>query len=200
MERFLKACQFIDCDHPRIRALALELADGCSTPEQVVRQCFLYVRDRIGHSWDCQRNPVTCAASSVLEHGTGFCYAKSHLLAALCRANGIPAGLCYQRLRLDDAAGSYCLHGLNAVWLEPYGWVRVDARGNRPGLTADFTPPVEQLPFSAIAPGEADLPEVWAAPLAVVVDALARHPDIAEVACHLPDVALWTGSQAGCSA
>lgn len=27
------------------------------------------------------QNPVTCRASEVLVHGTGYCYAKSHLLA-----------------------------------------------------------------------------------------------------------------------
>jgi len=37
-------------------------------------------------------NPVTCKASDVLIYGTGYCYAKSHLLAALLRANAIPAG------------------------------------------------------------------------------------------------------------
>jgi len=44
----------------------------------------------------CQRDVVTCSASEVLREGTGICFAKSHLLAALLRAVGIPAGLCYQ--------------------------------------------------------------------------------------------------------
>ena len=93
-------------------------------------------------------NPVTLKASEVLQHGTGFCYAKSHLLAALLRANGIPAGLCYQRLSVNDTGAPWCLHGLNAVFLEDIGWYRCDARGNRPGVTAAFTPPVERLAFA----------------------------------------------------
>lgn len=61
-----------------------------------------FVRDQIRHSADYRPNPVTCKASEVLRHGTGYCYAKSHLLAALLRANGVPAGLCYQRLSVGD--------------------------------------------------------------------------------------------------
>ncbi|MEZ0154964.1 MAG: transglutaminase family protein [Candidatus Reddybacter sp.] len=49
------------------------------------------MRDQISHSLDSQQNPVTYRASSVLEYGTGYCYAKSHLLVALLRANSIPA-------------------------------------------------------------------------------------------------------------
>nr|WP_269749949.1 transglutaminase family protein [Polyangium fumosum] len=85
-----------------------------------------------------QAGPLTCTASEVLRHRTGFCYAKSHLLAALLRANGLPAGFCYQRL----AHGSgYCLHGFNAVELPGIGWYRIDARGNKPGIDAAFDPP-----------------------------------------------------------
>ena len=54
-----------------------------------------------------------------------------------------------------------CLHGLNAVHLEEYGWYRVDPRGNKPGVEAEFAPPVERLAFLVFGPGEADLPEIW---------------------------------------
>lgn len=116
--------------------------------------------DEIRHSWDHRLNPVTCSASTVLEHGTGYCYAKSHLLAALLRANGIPAGLCHQCPGIADGRPPYCLHGLNAVHLAGHGWYRIDARGNKPGIDAQFTPPVERLPFPTGLPGEADLPGI----------------------------------------
>ncbi len=63
----------------------------------IAHRCFEFVRDEVRHSWDFKENPVTCHASEVLRHRTGYCYAKTHLLAALLRANRIPAGLCYQR-------------------------------------------------------------------------------------------------------
>lgn len=60
-------------------------------------------------------------ASEVLLEGTGFCYAKCQLLVAMLRANGIPAGFCYQRLMRDDTGTTFVLHGLAAVHLPETG-------------------------------------------------------------------------------
>ena len=43
------------------------------------------------------------------------------------RANGIPTGLCCQRLSVGDEGAPYCLHGLNAVYLSEFAPSR--ARG-----------------------------------------------------------------------
>ncbi len=133
-------------------------------------------------------NPVTCKASDVLLHGTGFCYAKSHLLAALIRANGIPAGLCYQRLTISYDQPPFCIHGLNAVYLEAHGWYRVDPRGNKPGVDAAFCPPKEQLAFPIITEGEADLSEIWAEPMPLIVNTLQTYSTFDAVADNLPDI------------
>ncbi|HET9149191.1 MAG TPA: transglutaminase family protein, partial [Alphaproteobacteria bacterium] len=112
---FFASSDYIDWNHPLVIAKARTLAGDSSSDEEIARRCFTFVRDRIKHSWDHRTGPVTCKASEVLIHGTGYCYAKSHLLAALLRANGIPAGLCYQRLLIEpDAPGGVacCLHGL----------------------------------------------------------------------------------------
>lgn len=126
----------------------------------------------------------------MLLHGTGYCYAKSHLLAALLRANGIPAGLCYQRLSLPGHGAPYCLHGLNAVYLRELGWYRLDARGNKPGIAAQFTPPIEALAFSAREALERDLPEVWDHPLPVVLACLTKYDTYDQVLANLPDIEL----------
>jgi NAD(P)H-dependent FMN reductase len=148
MKPYLDSSLYIDSQHPLVIAQAAKLADGCAGEEEISKRCFEFVRDEIKHSWDYRLNPVTCKASEVLSHGTGYCYAKSHLLAALLRANGIPVGLCYQRLTIDGDQPPYCLHGLNAVYLQRYGWYRIDARGNKPGVDADFCPPLEKLAFA----------------------------------------------------
>jgi len=155
-----------------------------------LRRCFEFVRDQIRHSADFKLNPVTCRASDVLKHKTGYCYAKSHLLAALLRANGIPAGFCYQRLALDDDGRQFCLHGFNGMLLPGVGWYRADPRGNRVGIDAQFVPPVERLAFDASLPGEVDSPDIWVDPLPAVVEALRAHDRAAILAQHLPDVAL----------
>jgi transglutaminase-like putative cysteine protease len=188
VQPFLASTKIINWEHADILSLARSLAEGGDSVEVVAKRCFEWVRDEIKHSRDYQLQVVTCVASDVLLVGGGYCYAKSHLLAALLRANGIPAGLCYQRLSRDDNGPPFCLHGLNAVHLPGVGWYRIDARGNRAGINAQFVPPVEQLAFPIRLPGEADFPEIWAEPLPVVVDALQSHSTADALWTHLPDV------------
>lgn len=188
MHRYLAASRYIDWEHPDVAAQAARLSVGLTSDLAVARRCYAFVRDEIAHSWDFQRNPVTCRASDVLLHGTGYCYAKSHLLAALLRANRIPAGLCYQRLSVGDGGPPYCLHGLNAVFLSGFGWYRVDARGNKAGVTADFCPPREVLAFPVREADERDLPGILAEPLPAVTAVLETCEDIAEVFANLPDL------------
>jgi len=189
MELFLRATAILDWDHPQVLTLARQLSNGRSQQESIQR-CFEWVRDEIRHSSDYKLNPITCTASKVLAARTGFCYAKSHLLAALLRANGIPAGLCYQRLSIDGESAPFCLHGLNAVFLPEFGWYRIDPRGNKSGVNAQFTPPIEQLAFPIQIAGEADLPEIWPDPLPIVVEALQAHQTYDALLCALPDVPL----------
>ena len=105
--QFLGGSREIDLDHPAVAAKAVELRAGSADPVAIARACFEFVRDGITHSVDARAPVVTCTASEVLAEGTGYCYAKSHLLAALLRANGIPTALCYQRLSLDDGDGPW---------------------------------------------------------------------------------------------
>lgn len=196
MHQYLESTEYIDWKTPAVLAKAKSLADGADSVEMIAEKCFLYVRDKIEHSWDYERDPVTCKASDVLEHGTGYCYAKSHLLAALLRANGIPAGLCYQRLTISNDKPPFSLHGLNAVYLEDHGWYRIDARGNKEGVSADFCPPVERLAFPIISDGEADLPEIWASPIGPVLEVLLKRSTFKEVADNLPDIQLALANKA----
>lgn len=190
MNPYLLPGEYVDFEDPEISALARQLSRDVTSENAVIDRCFRFVRDEIRHSSDFKLNPVTCKASEVLRHRTGYCYAKSHLLAALLRANGIPTGLCYQRLSVGDDGPPYCLHGLNAVFLEAHGWYRVDARGNKPGIAAAFSPPMEKLAFSLRDPNERDLPEIWPEPLPIVVQVLERFSTYDQVLANLPDIAL----------
>lgn len=191
LQPYLAASAQIDFDHPEVALEARILAEaGPADPDALIRRIYEWVRDQIHHSWDYRQNPVTCRASDVLRYKTGYCYAKSHLLAALLRANGIPTGFCYQRLTVGDDGAPYCLHGLNAVWRHGHGWYRIDARGNKPGIAAEYCPPVEKLAFAIRPPAERDLPEIWAEPLPAIVEVLTRFSDVADVHAHLPDVEL----------
>ena len=191
MNKYLQSTKYIDWQTPSVLAKAKSLSENIVDPQKVARSCFEFVRDEIKHSWDYKLNPVTCKASDVLKHGTGYCYAKSHLLAALLRANKIPAGLCYQRLTITDVP-PFSLHGLNAVYLDGVGWYRIDPRGNKEGVAAEFCPPVEKLAFPIITSGESDFPEIWSEPLSVIIDVLEQSKTYQQVADNLPDIEVST--------
>jgi transglutaminase-like putative cysteine protease len=190
IEQYLQATEIIDWHHPAIQTLAQDIAAPHHTTEAIAQACFEWVRDEIYHSCDYQMNPVTCCASEVLQHRTGYCFAKSHLLAALLRANDIPAGFCYQRLSVHDDGEPYSLHGFNAVYLPQFGWYRIDARGNRDRINAQFTPPQEQLAYTVQLPGEADFADILAEPLPIVIKALQTSQTWDEMLHQLPDVSV----------
>jgi len=188
MEKYLEATEIIDYTNVEIQHLAKVLAEGCSTDVAIAKKCYEWVRDEIHHSGDYKDDITTCKASDVLKYKTGWCYAKAHLLAALLRANGIPTGFCYQRLSCSEYLPDiYCLHGLNWIYLKEDGWYRVDVRGNKEGVNAQFTPPEEQLAFT-LKENEFDLNENLTEPLEVVVQTLKKFQTYDEMICHFPDI------------
>ena len=160
MQNYLQYTEIIDYDHPAVVAEAKRLAEGLHDDTAIAKRCFEYVRDEIRHSGDAKDEITTCKASEVLEHRTGWCYAKSHLLAALLRANGIPTGFSYQRLSCSEY---------------------------KPGVDAQFDPPHEKLAFE-VGEDEFDLSGNYAEPLAEVVEALQTYKSYEEMVCHFPDI------------
>ncbi|MFF5477870.1 transglutaminase family protein [Streptomyces sp. NPDC012935] len=169
LSAYLGADEVIDHHHPVVREVAARLACGVADSYEYARVAFEYVRDTVPHSQDSGDPRVTWRASDVLTLGTGICYAKSHALAALLRAEDIPAALCYQKFDV--------VHGLVAVRFNG-AWHRQDPRGNKPGVDAQFSLDGERLAFTPDpASNEMDYPVLYAAPHPVVLDALKAAPD-----------------------
>jgi transglutaminase-like putative cysteine protease len=191
IEDYLRADDVVDYTHPLVQQLARDLETSGASEEERIRAAFELVRDRVHHSVDIQSERVTCTASEVLAAGEGLCFAKAHLLAALLRAQGIPAGFCYQRLTVGEtAAHGHVVHGLVAVHLsESDQWIRLDARGNKPGVQANYAAGTDVLAFVARPEfGEIDYPTIYATPHAKVLAALRAHTNCVEL-CerHLPE-------------
>lgn len=191
MRQYLESSEYIDWERDNVRECAQALNAGLESDVDIAKACFEYVRDFIFHTSDFKIDIITAKASDVLRHKTGYCYAKSHLLAALLRANNIPAGLCYQRLSISGEGGPYCLHGLNAVYLKDHGWYRIDARGNKANVNATFTPPIENLAWPIEFEGEADIQGIWHAPLSPVLCVLENNNRYQDVNDGLPDIFLF---------
>lgn len=175
---YLTSDAIVDWRTNEVRQKALELTRLLTDEIDKVRCLYEWVRDTIPHSNDADLDILTCTASEVLRTGTGICFAKSHLLAALLRAVAIPAGFCYQVLRLDPPVNNeLTLHGFNGVYLASLDkWIRVDARGNTDGIDAQFNIDREQLAF-AVDPsaGEFIYETIFAEPASSVVDKLRKY-------------------------
>jgi transglutaminase-like putative cysteine protease len=95
LEAFLSKNEYIDYSDKNIVKKSNELFTHKYSAYDKARIAFEFVRDEISHSFGIQTTIITSKASSVLKYKTGICHAKSNLLAALLRLQGIPAGFCY---------------------------------------------------------------------------------------------------------
>lgn len=184
---YLCATEELDYNHPEVAAKSNELRATSSDDMEFIQNAFHYVRDAISHSWDIQSSRITRTASEVLLHREGICYAKSNLLAAMLRLGGIPAGFCYQRLTIGDTPDTgYCIHALNAVHLSSHNrWVRLDARGNKPGVQAEFSVDQEQLAFPVREHyGEIDYPTIYKLPNPKTMNVLLSNTNTMEMYMH----------------
>src|SRR5690554_1433516 len=152
------------------------------------KMAFEVARDEIKHSFDTGNQLITISAEKTLEHNEGICFAKSHLLVTLLRGMEIPAGFCYQRvLRKGTVESGYALHGLVAIYLDKQ-WFRVDPRGNKPGIDAQFLIASEKLAYPIRTQlGEIDYPNVYVAPLTTVIDSMRTSLDSQELFYQRPE-------------
>jgi transglutaminase-like putative cysteine protease len=109
-------------------------------------------------------------------------------LAALLRVAGIPSGLCYQLLRYNTPSDPLIVHGLNGVYLKDIGrWVRVDPRGNKVGVNAQFCIEHEQLAFTPNqAYGEFTCRKIFVEPLPNTLACLKRCKTVTDLLANLP--------------
>lgn len=122
----LVATPLLDSDHPAVRAFAAQHAQGRDARERAVR---LYYAVRDGFRYDPYRldlGPDGMRASTVLSLGYGWCVTKAALLAAACRAAGIPARVGFadvrnhlstQRMRETMQTDVFIWHGYTEVWI-----------------------------------------------------------------------------------
>ncbi len=187
---FLEKSEYVDYDDPDVKSLAERLKAESSDELSLIRNTYYFVRDEIRHSWDAKDRRVTVSASDTLRKGVGICWAKANLLAALLRANGIPTGFSYQRLTLGDTPDTgYCIHAMNTVYISsPDKWIRLDARGNKEGVSAEFSTDEEILAFEIRSEGETDYHDNHSYPDKGLMKVLKDSTDAIDMYLHhLPD-------------
>ena len=175
LNKYLCETEYIDYCNPLVKEKVNELRGESINSIDYINRAYLFVRDQIAHTWDIKETIVSKKASDVLRNKTGICWTKSCLLAALLRANGIPAGISYQKLtRADEDAGEgYIIHALNTVYISELNrWIRLDARGNKDNVHAEFSIEEERLAFIV-------RPELYE------IDYRDNHPDLDKRLCTI---------------
>ena len=129
----LSATPFIDVEHPDVAAYAQRVVGTASSDIDKAVRLYYAVRDDIRYdpyAIDLSINGLR--ASTVLQRGHGWCVNKAVLLAAVCRAAGIPAALGYadvrnhlstERLRQTMQTDVFHHHGYTAIHLNGQ-WVK----------------------------------------------------------------------------
>jgi len=188
MDKFLAASRYIDFDADNIQVKIYELFSDSMSSIDKARIAFEFVRDEIPHSFDCDATVITARASDVLKYRTGICHAKANLLAALLRSQGVPTGFCFQRITLaDDDSMGYCVHAFNAVYVGGK-WIKLDARGNKPGVHTHFSTEEPSLAFECRPEYEEHFWKgIYAEPHLATMRALEESRHLQDVIEKLPD-------------
>lgn len=187
-KNFLAANKYIDYHAPIIQKKTIELFTTDMNEEEKTKVAYEFVRDKIPHSFDCNAQIITAKASDVLKYETGICHAKANLLAALLRSQGIPTGFCFQRITLmqDDSLG-YCVHAYNAVFVNGK-WIKLDARGNKPGINAQFSVDTPVLAYQNRKQyDEYFWNGIYATPHATTMQMLEKAQSLQDILDNIPD-------------
>jgi len=117
----------VDSDHPAVASFAARHAQGTT---EAGRAVALYYAVRDGFRYDPYRIDLSShgmKASTVLAKGYGWCVPKATLLAAACRAAGIPARLGFadvrnhlstERMRQVMGTDTFFWHGFTEIWID----------------------------------------------------------------------------------
>ncbi|MHB8827945.1 MAG: transglutaminase-like domain-containing protein [Syntrophales bacterium] len=133
MWQYLQPSATIDYDDQAVAAFAKgHVGDSADRREQAV-SLYYAVRDGIRYDpYSIDLSIDGLRASATLRSGRGWCVAKAILLAACCRATGIPARLGFadvrnhlttQRLRDYMKTDVFLWHGYTSIFLEG-NWVK----------------------------------------------------------------------------
>ena len=125
---YLQPTFFMECGHPRVREAARRLTESLPEAKMKARSLFLFVRDEIRYNPYCfSTSRDDYRAHAILARGQGYCIQKAVLLAALCRAVGIPSRLLLAHIRNHQVPEKltammqtnvfYC-HGYNEIYLD----------------------------------------------------------------------------------
>jgi transglutaminase-like putative cysteine protease len=122
LRAYLAPEAFIESDDPVLIAQALEITVGAKDSWEAACRLSRWVAQNISYAI-----PGGGTARKTYDLKAGECGAHAMLLAAFCRAVGIPARVVWGCMYAPNYGGVFGQHGWNEIYMGPAGWIPVDA-------------------------------------------------------------------------
>jgi hypothetical protein len=120
ISNFLMAEEMIESDNPELISLSSKIVEGSSDCWEATCRLSDWVAENIDGSIHGG------SALETFERGNGACGSQSLLLAALCRAVGIPARVVWGCLYTPEYGGSFGHHGWSEVYMGEADWIPIE--------------------------------------------------------------------------
>ena len=127
-EPYLTSGATIESTHPAVRDFVARVTAGAADDRARAVALYYAVRDEIRYDpYGIALTVDELRASTTLERGRGWCVSKAVLLAAACRAAGIPARLGFadvrnhlstERMRREMKTDVFYWHGYTSIFLD----------------------------------------------------------------------------------
>jgi len=168
LKKYLEPESLIESDHPDLIAEAKRISKGSMDAWDAVVKFSTWVGENIHGSI-----PGGTSAINTYNTREGECGSHSRLLAAFCRAVGIPARLSIGCMYIPYLGGSFGQHAWTEVYMGKVGWVAVDATAHefdfvdaghiRLGEKTSFNPKEMKILEYKMGSGELEesVPEEW---------------------------------------
>jgi transglutaminase-like putative cysteine protease/tetratricopeptide (TPR) repeat protein len=127
LAKYLKPERGIECDDPILIDKAEEITKGSKDSWEAATKLSKWVAENIHYAI-----PGGGTARKTYDIRAGECGAHSLLLAAFCRAVGIPARVVWGAMYAPNYGGGFGQHGWNEIYMGKNGWIQVDATAFEP--------------------------------------------------------------------
>jgi len=122
VKEYLEADEFIQSDDPILIEKAQEITRGSKDSWEAACRLSKWVSENISYAI-----PGGMTARNTYDLKAGECGAHSILLAAFCRAVGIPARVVWGCMYVPNYGGAFGQHGWSEIYMGKAGWITVDS-------------------------------------------------------------------------
>jgi transglutaminase-like putative cysteine protease len=129
IREYLRPSEFIDSDDPVLLEEAQRLTEGAGDTWEAACRLSQWVADEISYEI-----PGGGTARRTYDLRAGECGSHSILLAAFCRAVGIPARVVWGCMYSPNFGGAFGQHAWTEVHMGAAGWIPVDSTAHEAGF------------------------------------------------------------------